>query len=264
MKSIKNLQNKTNPLIKGAWVTLGIPFDLPMVIEKNEGIIDVEALIMTTLLMMEHDRILTDLPAWINRFSSLINHQKLKTMFKTMSGEKRDVVLENLNQDLFRSIPKSFQSVFSLKELSPSSISENVNMRLQKLNTIEHVAQTSCMIHHRLLYGTGFRADLITLTNIEGLRMKGTQLAELLCTNNSTISRILNDLKACRFLDEDNERIGQIESYPGMFISTQSLWNLCDMIDAYRFSFEELKRDVFENLNLKYDVFSRKIITKLV
>jgi len=74
----------------------------------------------------------------------------------------------------------------------------------------------------------------------------------------------LNDLKACRFLDEDNERIGQIESYPGMFISTQSLWNLCDMIDAYRFSFEELKRDVFENLNLKYDVFSRKIITKLV
>ena len=249
-------------MIKGAWVTLGIPFDLPMVREKNEGIIDVEALIMTTLLMMEHDRTLTDLPAWINRFSSLINHQKLKTMFKTMSEEKRSVVLENLNQDLFCSVPKSFKSVFSLKEPSTSTISETISMRLQKLNTIENVAQAACMIHHRLLYGTGFRADLITLTNIEGLRMKGTQLAELLCTNNSTISRILNDLKACRFLDQDNERIGQQESYPGMFISSQSLWNLCDMIDAYGFSFEELKRDVFENLNLKYDAFGRKIITE--
>ena len=147
-------------------MTLGIPFDLPMVREKNEGIIDVEALIMTTLLMMEHDRTLTDLPAWINRFSSLINRQKLKTMFKTMSGEKRGVVLENLNQDLFCSVPKSFKSVFSLKEPSTSTISETISMRLQKLNTIENVAQAACMIHHRLLYGTGFRADVNVPTRL--------------------------------------------------------------------------------------------------
>jgi len=50
--------------------------------ERLEGIIDVEALIMTTLLLMEQDRTATDLPAWLNRFSGLVNHQKLKTMFQ--------------------------------------------------------------------------------------------------------------------------------------------------------------------------------------
>ena len=135
-------------------------------------------------------------------------------------------------------------------------------MRGLKLNTFPNVAGASIMIHNRLLYGTGFRADLITLTHIKGLGMKGTQLAKLLCTNDSTISRILKDLRACRFLEQDNERAGSIESYPGMFISTQSVWNLCEVIDAFEFSFEELRREAFENLDLKNDGFGRKVIVE--
>ena len=116
----------------------------------------------------------------------------------------------------------------------------------------------------RQSFGTGFRADVITLTHIKALNRKGTQLAKLLCTNNSTVSRILNDLRACQFLDHDNERMGHVESYPGMFISTQSLWNLCEMIDASKFSFEELKRGAFENLALKHDGFGKKVFLGLV
>ncbi|MBN2126567.1 MAG: hypothetical protein JW821_19870, partial [Deltaproteobacteria bacterium] len=84
MKYKTNLKNKAGELIKRAWSTLGMPFDLIAIDEKAEGVIDVEALLMATLMLMEQDRMVTDLPAWLRRFSSLVNHQKLKTMFKTM------------------------------------------------------------------------------------------------------------------------------------------------------------------------------------
>jgi hypothetical protein len=254
MKSITPLQKRASVAVKGAWVALGIPFDVPMTNEKVEGIIDVEALIMTTLLVMEQDRIATDLPAWLSRYSDLVNHQKLKTMFNTMPGQHRSVILEKVSQSPFRAAPKSIRDIFSLKPAS-EAISKTVQMRVRKLNTIENVAQTSIMIRKRLQYGTGFRADIIALTHVKGIGMKGTQLARVLCTNDSTISRVLGDLRACRFLDQENERIGPVEPYPGMFMSSQSLWNLCEMMDAVEFSSRELKRAAVENLNFRFDRF---------
>jgi hypothetical protein len=263
MKSIATLQKKANPAVKGAWVALGIPFDVSMLDEKVEGIIDIEAMIMTTLLLMEQDRMVTDLPAWLSRFSSLINHQKLKTMFKTMPRQHRSVILENLNQSPFRGAPKSIRNIFNLEPAS-EAVPKTVQMRVRKLNTIENVAQASIMIRSRLQYGTGFRADIIALTHVKGFGMRGTQLAKVLCTNDSTVSRILNDLRACRFLDHDNERIEPAEPYPGMFLSSQSLWNLCEMMDALKFSSQELKRGAVESLNLRHDGFGMKILKGLI
>jgi hypothetical protein len=40
-----------------------------------------------------------------------------------------------------------------------------------------------------------------------------------------------------------------------MFMSSQSLWNLCEMMDAVEFSSQELKREAMENLNLRHDRF---------
>ena len=217
---------------------------------------------MVTLLLMEQDRMVTDLPAWLRRFSSLVNHQKLKTMFKTMAGHHKSVILEKISQGPFGGAPKSIRNIFNLREAESEAVSETINMRGRKLNTIPNVASASIMIHHRLLYGTGFRADLITLIHIAGLGVKGAQMAKLLCTNDSTISRILKDLRACRFLDHDNGRIVPMESYPGMFISTQSVWNLCEVIDAFEFSFEGLRREAFENLDLKHDGFGRKVVVE--
>jgi len=259
MKSITALKKKANPAVKGAWVTLGIPFDVSMIDEKVEGIIDVEALIMTTLLMMERDRMVTDLPAWLSRFSSLINHQKLKTMFNMTPSRHQSVILENLNQTPLAAASKSFRSILNL-ELPSDAVRKTVQMRAKKLNTIENVAQASVMIRNRLQYGTGFRADIIALTNIKGIGMKGTQLAKVLCTNDSTVSRILSDLRACRFLDQENERTGPTDPYPGMFLSSQSLWNLCEMMDAVEFRSEELKRGALENLNLRHDGFGMKVL----
>jgi hypothetical protein len=263
MKSITTLQRRASPAVKGAWAALGIPFDVPVIDEKVEGIIDVEALIMTTLLLMEQDRMATDLPAWFSRFSGLVNHQKLKTMFNTMPGQHRSVILEKVNQSPFSGAPKSIRDIFDLKPAS-EVVFKTVQMRERKLNTIENVADASIMIRNRLQYGTGFRADIIALTHIKGFGMKGTQFARLLCTNDSTVSRVLGDLRACRFLDQDNERIGPVELYPGMFISSQSLWNLSELMDAAKFSSQELKRDALENLNLRHDGLGTKILKRLI
>jgi len=263
MKSIAALQKKASPAVKGAWVALGIPFDVPMTDEKVEGIIDVEALIMTTMLLMEQDRTATDLPAWLSRFSSLVNHQKLKTMFNTIPGQHRSVILEKLNQSPLRGAPKSIGNIFSLEPPS-EPVSKTVQMRVHKLNTIENVAQASIMIRNRLQYGTSFRADIIALTQVKGFGMRGTQLAKVLCTNDSTVSRILGDLRACRFLDQDNERIGPVEPYPGIFISSQSLWNLCEMIDVTEFSSQELQRGALENLNFRRDGLGMKVLKGLI
>jgi hypothetical protein len=263
MKSISNLKKRANPAIKAAWVAFGIPFDVSMIDEKVDGIIDVEALIMNTLLLVEQDRMVTDLPAWLGRFSSLINHQKLKTMFITTPRRHRSVILENLNKTLLTAAPKSVRNIFNLEPPS-DSVMKTVQMRADKLNTLENVAQASVMIRNRLQYGTGFRADIITLTNIRGFATKGTQLAKVLCTNDSTVSRILSDLRACRFLDKDNERVGPTDPYPGMFVSSQSLWNLCEMMDAFEFASQELKRGTLENLNLRHDGFGATVLEGLI
>lgn len=256
------MKNKANRALEEAWAALGIPFDVPMIDEKEDGIIDVEALIMTTLLLMEQDRMATDLPAWLGRFSSLINHQKLKTMFNTTPPRHRSLITENLKASPLRAAPKSVRTVFNLEPPS-GSVTKTVQMRISKLNTVENVARNAIMIRNRLEYGTGFRADVIALTNIRGLGVKGTQLAKVLCTNESTVSRILSDLRACGFLDQGNERTRPTDSYPGMFVSSQSLWNLCEMMDAFEFESQELRQGTLENINLRHDGLGRKVIPGL-
>ena len=159
MTFIKKFKHEANRLVKGEWVTLGMPFEFPMIEEKAKGIIDLEALVIATLLVMGEDRLITDLPAWINRFSNLINFQKLKTIFKRLSGEQRSRILAKLNNPHFYGTPNAFRNVFELRTQKAGSLDETVRSRMQKINTIENVAQMSLMIKNRLLYGTGFRAD---------------------------------------------------------------------------------------------------------
>jgi hypothetical protein len=247
-------------MIRCAWVTMGIPFDVPIVNEKREGIIDVEALFMATFLFMEQDRMVTDLPAWIIRFKDIINHQKLKSMFKSCPEKHKRTIFKNLNHDPFGATPESFKRVFGLKNIPTKESVQTIERRSSKLNSLNHVARTSVVIKNRLLYGTGFRADLISITQIKNIRMNGKQLATLLCTADSTISRILNDLRSCKFLDQDNERIKLANPYPGMFLSSQTILNLYEIIDAEEFRSKELKKEAYENINFKNDRFCMQLL----
>ena len=256
----EKIKDRARFMIRNAWVTMGIPFDVPMVNEKREGIIDVEALFMATFLFMEQDRMVTDLPAWIIRFKDIINHQKLKSMSKSCPEKHKRTIFKNLNYDPFGATPKSFKRVFGLKSIPTKESVQTIERRSLKLNSLNHVAQTSVMIKNRLLYGTGFRADLISITQIKNIKMNGKQLATLLCTADSTISRVLNDLRSCKFLDQGNERIKLTDPYPGMFLSSQTILNLYEIIDAEEFRSKELKKEVYENISFKNDRFCMQLI----
>ena len=145
-------------MIRSAWVTMGIPFDVPMVNEKKEGVIDLEALFMATFLFMEQDRMVTDLPAWLIRFRDIINHQKLKSMFRSCPEKHKRAIFKKLNHDPFGATPESFKRVFGLKNIPTKESVQTIERRSLKLNSLNNVAQTSVMIKNRLLYGTGFRA----------------------------------------------------------------------------------------------------------
>jgi len=259
----ETVKNRARFMIRCAWVTMGIPFDVPIVNEKREGIIDVEALFIATFLFMEQDRMVTDLPAWIIRFKDIINHQKLKSMFKSCPEKHKRTIFKNLNHNPFSATPESFKRAFGLKTLSSNGIIQTIERRSSKLNSLDHIAQTSIMIKNRLLYGTGFRADLISITQIKNIKMNGKQLATLLCTADSTISRILNDLRSCKFLDQDNERIKLANPYPGMFLSSQTILNLYEIIDAEGFRSKELKKEVYENISFKNDRFCMQLLPSL-
>jgi hypothetical protein len=256
----ETVKDRARFIIRSTWVTMGIPFDVPIVNEKREGIIDVEALFMATFLFMEQDRMVTDLPAWIIRFKDIINHQKLKSMFRSCPEKHKRTIFKNLNHDPFGATPESFKRVFGLKNIPTKESVQTIERRLLKLNSLNHVAQTSVMIKNRLLYGTGFRADLISITKIKNIKMNGKQLATLLCTADSTISRILNDLRSCKFLDNDNERIRLSDPYPGMFLSSQTILNLYEIIDAEEFRSKELKKEAYENISFKNDRFCMQLL----
>ena len=263
MKLSETLRNRANFIIRRAWVAMGIPFDLTMVNEKKEGIIDIEALLMLTLLLMENGRMVTDLPAWVNRFRGVVNHQKLKTLFKASPEKYRIIVEENIKQAHFLdALPNAFKKIFDIQRPPAKGVIETIETRASKLNSLEHVAQSSIMLKNRLLYGTGFRADVITLAHIKNLKINGNQLARLLCTADSTVSRILSDLRACQFLDSDNERVKLSNSYPAMFLSTQTVWNLHELLYAADFRSEELRKATYENLNFKNDRFCMQLVRK--
>lgn len=257
----ETLKSRAHFLIRCAWVNMGIPFDVPIINEKREGLIDMEALFMATFLFMEQDRMVTDLPAWIIRFKGIINHQKLKSMLKFCPEKHKRTIVKNLNQDPFGAMPESFKKVFDLKSISTKESFQTIERRSLKLNSLNHIARNSVMIKNRLLYGTGFRADLISITQIRNLKMNGKQLATLLCTADSTVSRILNDLRSCNFLDQNNERRKLTNSYPGMFLSSQTILNLYEIIDAEKFRSKELKKEAYENIAFKNDRFCMQLFS---
>jgi hypothetical protein len=260
MNSSQAITNKAQQILRRAWVNLGLPFDIPMVNEKKEGIIDVEALLLATVLLMEQDRIVTDVPAWIARFQDLINHQKLKSMIQASPEKHRMAILKIVKQDSFQATPSPFKKIFGLHGHPLKTVIETIESRKGKLNSVEHVAQSSIMISNRLLYGTGFRADVITITQIKNHKLNGKRLSDLLCTANSTISRILNDLKACKFINQEHERVKNADTFPGMFISSHTLRNLYEILDAEDFRSPELKKAAYENLDFRHDQFGRQLL----
>ncbi|MEW6668150.1 MAG: hypothetical protein AB1512_23310 [Thermodesulfobacteriota bacterium] len=260
MNSAKRSVDKANKLLARAWASMGLPFDALKIDEAKDGIIDVEALVMTTLLVMGKDRLATDLPAWLSHFTDLVNHQKLRSLWTGLPPKHRNQVEQNLRAAPFTCTPAAFKDIFGLFGKPTVEEDRRIKSRISRLNSVEHVAQSSRMIRNRLLYGTGFRADLVTLLQVKSLRLNARQMGKILCASDSTISRILSDLRACRFLDQHNQMRDISETLPGVFLSSYSLWNLAELLDAQEFRQKELEFAALENLDLRFDGFCKEIM----
>ena len=259
MRSGRNWISSSNLLLRRAWAAMGLPFDVKMIDERIEGILDVEAILMATFLTMGRDRSATDVPAWIIRFSDLINHQKLKGLWANLPPKHRKRVLTTLA--LFPEMPKTFRNIFALSTSGSKTTIRLIETRMNKLDSLEHIAPRSIMIKNRLLYGTGFRADLISLLQVENLKVNARQMSKLLCAADSTISRLLSDLRAGQLLDQNNEMKNREETFPCLFLSSYTILNLLNMIDALEFQSEELKRSAVETLDLRFDGFTRVLLS---
>jgi hypothetical protein len=243
-----------------AWAAMGLPFDVLRIDEAKEGIMDVEALLMATLLVMGKDRMATDLPAWLSHFTDLVNHQKLRSLWTSLPLKHRNKVIGNLRAAPFSCTPVAFKDIFDLSGNPTDEEGGRIKSRVSRLNSIEHVAQSSRMIRNRLLYGTGFRADLVTLLQVKNLKLSARQMGKILCAADSTISRVLSDLRACRFLDQHNQMKDDPETLPGIFLSSYSLWNLTELLDAQEFKKKELKAAALASLDLRFDGFCKQIM----
>ena len=258
MRFGRNWISSSNRLLRRAWTTMGLPFEAEMIDEKTEGILDVEGLLMATFLVMGRDRSATDVPAWILRFSDLINHQKLKGLFVNLSPKHKKRVTENVS--LFPEMPNTFRNIFATKTSGATARPAGMESRMSKLDSLEHIASRSIMVKNRLLYGTAIRADLISLLQVENLKVNARQLSKLLCAADSTISRVLSDLRAGQLIDRNNEMKDRLETFPSLFLSAVSVSNLINLIDAQEFQNEGLKKSAVEDLDTRFDGFTRALL----
>ncbi len=262
MTSSNQPDDELKVFLERAWSTLGLPFAGPPIQEKRHGIIDVEALIAVTLLHGPEARFETDVPAWLRNFEGLFHHQKLKSMVRRMPIRHREALRDHARRSTtFRGAPKAVHQALGIETSGTTDrIEQALKPRQAKIAAPDQVARDSLMVFHRLLFGTGFRADVVALTQVKGLAGKGARLAELLCTHASTVSRILRDLRACGFLDGDNERTQAFEAFPGFFLSTRSLWNLCEILDAAQFRSRQHREETLKGLDFKHDEMGRRLI----
>jgi hypothetical protein len=258
MRSGRDWTSSSNRLLQRAWATMGLPFDAEMIDENSDGTLDVECLLIATFLVMGQDRSASDVPAWTLRFGDLINHQKLKGLFGNLSSKHRERITGNLA--LFQEMPRAFRNIFSQGASGSKARLRGVESRMSRLDSLEHIARRSVMIRNRLLYGTGFRADLISLLQVRGLKVNARQMSRLLCAADSTISRLLRDLRAGQLIDRNNEMRGSQETFPSLFLSAFSVSNLVNLLDAQEFRSEELRRSAAEELDTRFDGFTRALL----
>ncbi len=119
------------------------------------------------------------------------------------------------------------------------------------------------MIKNRLFFGTGFRADLVSVVQAVSMPLQITQIARLIGSVESTASRIVSDLKACGFLDRHNLPTAERKEARGLFISADSVANASALSEAKRFKSDELRRTAIDDMDARFDGLMRSVIGNL-
>jgi len=259
MKSFKSMERALEKELGGAWVSLGLPFSASPAQESEVGLIDPEATILLTIMFSRHARVMTDLPAWISRFSDLINHWKIKSLLSLLTTDQRDAVIGKMRNSHFEACPSAFKRAVGLTGKPSKVTGREIRSRASRIRPLEAVSDSCAMIRNRLLFGTGFRADLVSVIRAVPFPLRVRQLANLIGSAESTVSRIIADLQLCGFLDKHNQVQEGKRTGLGLFISADSLRNASTLLDAERFESGELKQDALDSMELRFDGLMRRV-----
>ena len=129
MKSFRSMAKVLEKELHSAWNSLGLPFSTPPVQESKVGLIDPEATILLTVLFSKHSRIMTDVPAWISRFSDLINHWKIKSLLSVLTAEQKDAAIDIMRDSHFEACPNTFKRAVGLTGKPPEVTRRELRFR---------------------------------------------------------------------------------------------------------------------------------------
>lgn len=260
MKSFQNIEKALGKKLISVLTTMGMPFSATPLRESRDGIIDPEAAILLAVSFANHSRVMTDLPAWISKHADLINHGKLKSLLSMFAEEQRHTVVDAMRGGLFEACPTAFKRAVGLGGQASSSKKRDLLSRASKIKPVDSISESCAMVKNRLLFGTGFRADLVSVVQVVPFPLRVSQLALLTGSAESTASRIVSDLQACGFLDKHNQVAEEDRTGQGLFVSTDSLRNASAFLEAKKLKAEQLRQDALDDMELRFDGLMRNTL----
>jgi hypothetical protein len=254
---------QTERLLRGCWATLGLPLAEKPVEERAFGIVDPEALLVSTLLLPEaiDSRLSEDIGAWCRVFGRLIHYQRLNALIDRLPEASRVDALDTARR---MGLPGGSSRLATALGTTPTTSSKRAETEARKgrIRAPEETAALSTFVNGRLFFGTGYRADLVSLTSIRRHVFGGPELARLLATTPSTVSRLLSDLVACGFLDRRGRRRVPGDDLPGLAVSADSPANIVAISDASRTHDMALARAIEGERDFEWDRLGETITSR--
>jgi hypothetical protein len=248
------------PLLRRAWATLGLPLAVKPIDERNDGLVDPEALLMATLILPEGDcaSLGLDVAAWAIGFEHLIGRTRLGVLWSRLPEHRRAVATASAGAGPLRCLPVALLEVIGVAESCDPRIAAAVAARRDKIVDPARVSASATMLRNRLLFGPGARADIATVAGALAGGSSGKLLARLAATSEATVSRILRDLQACGYLAGFRRSVFDRGIPNGLFLSADTPGNLSEVVDASLFGDEALERDALSRLDTRHDGLLRR------
>jgi hypothetical protein len=222
--------------------------------EESSGIVDPEALLVATLLLPEavDSRLGENVAVWCRVYERLIHYQRLEAIIGRLPAARRGDAVDVAKGAGLHLATRRLAAALRVGHPEKTG-AERSGTRAGRIRLPEGTAARSAFVANRLLFGTGYRADLVTLTSIRAHVFSGPELARLLATSASTVSRILADLRACGFLDRRGRRRAPGDELPGLAVSADSPVNIAAISDAHQVRDEALARTIERECDFEWD-----------
>jgi len=200
--------------------------------EAKEGLIDIEALVLLTLMLSADARLLGDVALWLTCNSDILIHQKLRVLAGLLDEPQQLALARALGAGSLSALPSLTLRALGGVGSGDSETRLTPSKRIDKLAPRKVIAERSCLVRNRLLFGSSVRADLVSVLQCQKRPTTGRGLAQLIGASPATVSRLLDDLSMAGFLTSDGSPAPRWGRYPGFFLSADTVRHLPGIIFA--------------------------------